>query len=236
MTPAPPADSDLWHGYGAGRFSRDRRRGATGRLYWDWYQRTGPGAELLGDVTGRVVLDLGAGSGRQAAHLAERLAPARVIAVDASPSQHERARARYGHIPRLVPVQSDATAYLRQHPGGADVCYSAFGACDFTDPRLLLPAVAAALRPGGRLLIATLARYRDGSPPETDVRPARITARAADGTPTTMERWVLGTPVWEKLLAEAGFTVAAVKTIRDDGEGDDAGPPMTTTVLLGHLT
>ncbi|HCA86964.1 MAG TPA: class I SAM-dependent methyltransferase [Streptomyces sp.] len=229
MTSSSSTPPDLWHRYGDSRLSDDRRRGIAGRLHWDWYQRIGPGAELLGDVAGRVVVDLGAGTGRQAAHVAGQLGPARVIAVDASRSQNERARVGYGHIPRLAFVESDAAAYLRQHPDGAHVCYSAFGACDFTDPRDLLPAISAALRPRGTLVIATLAHYRDGSPPESDVRPGRIPVATADGAVGVLERWVLDVPVWEKLLAEAGFTGTEVDIVRD--HGGEGGPPVATTIL-----
>ena len=48
----------------------------------------------LGSLEGLRVLDLGCGTGRHAAHLA-RAYGARADGVDASPSQIERARARY---------------------------------------------------------------------------------------------------------------------------------------------
>nr|WP_031522029.1 class I SAM-dependent methyltransferase [Streptomyces sp. NRRL F-5123] len=221
--------ADPWNAYGRSRISDDRTRGTAGRLYWDWYQRIGPGADILGDVAGRTVADLGSGSGRQAAHIADVLGAARVLAIDTSWTQIARGRDLYGHLPTLEFIHGDAATALRDAPGSLDVAYSYFGAVDFTDPRNLLPAVSAALRPGGTVVIATLAHYRSGRAAETDVRPGTIRMRHDDGTSSTMDRWVLDTPVWEKLLTEAGFTDLTADVLPDPG--DDGQPPMATTLI-----
>jgi hypothetical protein len=59
---ASDSPADLWQHYGNSRARDEARRGVSGAVQWDWYQRMGPGLELLGDVSGRVVADLGAGS------------------------------------------------------------------------------------------------------------------------------------------------------------------------------
>jgi SAM-dependent methyltransferase len=221
--------ADPWDVYGRSRVGDDRVRGVGGRLYWDWYQRIGPGAELLGRVEGRVVADLGAGGGRQAAHVAGVLGAGRVLAVDASGGQIARAREAYGDVAGLEFVHGDAVATLRAAPGSLDVAYSYFGAADFTDPRALLPAVRTALRPGGVLVIATLGHYKGGRPAEDDVRPGAIRVRYADGTAGELQRWVLDAAVWEKLLREAGFADVAVDHLRDPGDAER--PPMATALL-----
>lgn len=199
-----------------------------GRIRWDWYQRAEHGAKLLGDVTGAVVAEIGSGFGGHAAHIASVLAPAEVFAVDSSPAQHERSRRSYQRVPRLTLVQAEAAAWLSERPNSLDVCFSMFGAIDFTDPRVLLPAVAAALRPRGLLLFSTLGHYRGGKPAETDVQSVQITVRLPDGTSAAMARWVLDVPVWHKLLDQAGLEVTHTDTIRD---GDGPGAPMTTNVI-----
>ncbi|MFI6153557.1 class I SAM-dependent methyltransferase [Kitasatospora sp. NPDC051170] len=204
MTPPSPAP-DLWHHYGRARSETDRA--VPGTFHWVWDQHGGPGAEVLGDITGLVVADLGAGAARHAAHLVTHHTPARVDAVEASPAQHAMACDLYGHLaPRLRAVHADAAAHLDAHPGEYDVVYSVFGSLDFADPRQLLPAAARALRPGGLLASSTLGHYLGGAPAEPDVRPADIPALAQDGTTTTMRRWVLQGTVWTKLLGESGFT------------------------------
>ncbi|WP_338146536.1 class I SAM-dependent methyltransferase [Streptomyces boncukensis] len=196
---------DLWYHYGRTRAARDRSVPAC--FHWTWSQDGGPGPEILGNLTGRVVGDLGSGTARHAAHLATHHSPARVVAVDASPAQQAMALDLFRHLtPRLRIVPSDAVAHLRSATGTYDVLYSVFGAADFTDPRELLPAAFAALRPGGRLVFSTLAHYLGGAPAQHDAVHADIPAKTPDGEAATMRRWVLQEHVWTKLLGEAGFT------------------------------
>jgi SAM-dependent methyltransferase len=218
--------ADLWHHYGRTRASTDRAVPDT--FYWNWGQDAGPGPEALGDLTGRCVGDLGAGTARHAAHLAAHHQPARVIAIDASPAQHTMATDLYAHLaPRLRLVASDAVSHLHAMAGTYDVLYSIFGALDFTDPRELLPMVAAALRPGGRLVYSTLAHYLSGMPAQPDVVAADISAKTPDGEPTTMRRWVLQDHVWAKLLDEAGFTKISIDVLPPTTNG-----PRTADTLL----
>ncbi|MFG2910354.1 class I SAM-dependent methyltransferase [Kitasatospora sp. NPDC048286] len=207
--PAHPAASDLWHHYGRARAAADRS--VPDAFPWVWAQDGGPGSEVLGDVTGLVLADLGAGAARHAAHLVVHRAPARVDAIDASPAQHAMARDLYGHLaPRLRTLHANAIEHLEAHPDEYDVLYSVFGGLDFADPRRLLPAAARALRPGGLLAASTLGHYVGGAPAEPDVRHVDIPARTPDGTPATMRRWVLQEHVWTKLLDEAGFTAIGI--------------------------
>ncbi|MYR92580.1 Methyltransferase domain-containing protein [Streptomyces sp. ScaeMP-e83] len=225
-TSSSPADVlDCWQHYGA---SSNGPR-AVGRLYWDWYQRMGPGDELLGDLTGRTVAELGAGAGHQAAYVATELKAAHVIAIDSSAAQHSRSCGFYEAVPRLDFVHEDAAAHLQGHPSSLDIAYSVFGALDFSDPQALLPAAAVALRPGGTLVFSTLAHYRTGAPPETECRPADIPARMPDGSPGTMQRWVLESTVWTTLLDEHGFDLIDSDTVHDPGP--DGGAPMATGVF-----
>lgn len=229
MTSSAKTSADPWNRYSRLRVADDRARGAQGRLYWDWYQRIGPGAEVLGDAADANIADLGAGTGRQAAHIARFLGARLVTAIDASQAQITRGRGLFGDVQGLEFAHADVVTALRAMPASLDAAYSCFGAVDFTDPYVLLPVIATALRPGGTLVISTLAHYTGGRPPETDVRPATIPVRLDDGTQATLQRWVLDTPVWEKLLSEAGFTCQITDVLRDPGT--DAQPPMATTLI-----
>ncbi|MGW4982995.1 class I SAM-dependent methyltransferase [Streptomyces mirabilis] len=218
--------ADLWHHYGRARASSDRAVPDT--FYWNWGQDAGPGTEVLGDLTGRYVGDLGAGSTRHAAHLTVHHQPARVIAIDASPAQHAMATDPYARLaPRLRIVQSEAVPHLQAMRDTYDVLYSVFGALDFTDPRELLPAAAAALKPGGRLVFATLAHYLSGTPAQPDVVAAEVPAKTPDGEEATMRRWVLQEHVWTKLLDEAGFTRITVDMLAATTDG-----PRTADTLM----
>ncbi len=222
-----PTPTDLWHHYGRTRATTDRT--VPDRFRWAWDQGTGPGAELLGELTGRCVADLGAGSARHAAHLTVHHQPERVDAVDSSPAQHAMATDLYGHLaPRLRLVHADVVRHLRTTPGAYDVLYSLFGAADFTDPRTVLPAAAEALRRGGRLVISTLGHYLNGNPAEADVIHADIATKTPAGAPTTMRRWVLQEQVWTKLLADAGLGDITVDTLPPATDG----PRAAETLLL----
>jgi SAM-dependent methyltransferase len=218
--------ADLWHHYGRARATSDRT--VPGTFHWNWGQDAGPGPEALGDLTGRCVGDLGAGTARHAAHLAVHHQPAQVTAIDASAAQYAMATDLYAHLaPRLRIVQSDAVPHLQAMPGTYDVLYSIFGALDFTDPRELLPAAAASLKPGGRLVFATLAHYLSGAPAQPDAVAADIPAKTPDGEAATMRRWVLQEHVWTKLLDAAGFT-----NISTDVLPATTGGPRTADTLL----
>ncbi|MGW1271561.1 class I SAM-dependent methyltransferase [Streptomyces sp. NPDC002491] len=217
--------ADLWHHYGRARAASDRAVPAA--FSWNWGQNGGPGAEVLGELTGRRAGDVGAGTARHAAHLAIHHRPASVTAVDASPAQHAMATDLYAHLaPRLRIVASDAASHLQAMTSAYDVLYTVFGAVDFTDPRDLLPSAAVALTPGGRLVFATLAHYLSGAPAQPDVVAADILARTPDGEATTMRRWVLQEHVWAKLLDAAGFTRITVDVL------PAAGGPRTADTLL----
>ncbi|MCM3299196.1 class I SAM-dependent methyltransferase [Streptomyces pseudogriseolus] len=225
------ASADLWHHYGRTRHTTDRTVPDTFR--WSWGQDCGPGPDILGDLSGLYVADLGAGAAREAAHLAVHHRPARIVAVDASPAQHAMATDLYGHLaPRLRLVRSDAVEHLRAAPGTYDVLYSVFGAVDFTEPRHLLPAAASALRRGGRLVFSTLAHHLGGAPAQPDVRHAEIPVMTPDGESATMRRWVLQEQVWTGLLAEAGFNRISVDLLRA-GQGPRAADTLLLTAWCG---
>ncbi|MDN5380524.1 MULTISPECIES: methyltransferase domain-containing protein [Streptomyces] len=225
MTWVTPHTADLWHHYGRTRHATDRT--VPDDFRWNWEQDGGPGPEVLGDLTGLYVGDLGAGAARHAAHLVVHHRPVRVVAIDASPAQYAMATDLYGHLaPRLRIVRSDVVRYLHAGRGTYDVLYSVFGAVDFTEPRALLPAAATALRAGGRLVFSTLGHCLDGSPAQPDVRHVDIPARTPGEEVTTMRRWVLQEQVWVKLLDEAGFTRISVDVL-PGGEG-----PRTADALL----
>ncbi|MBT2490674.1 class I SAM-dependent methyltransferase [Streptomyces sp. ISL-96] len=219
--------TDLWHQYGRVRAKHDRAVPDT--FLWNWGQDGGPGPEVLGDITGKTLADLGAGAARHAAHLAVHHTPARIDAVDASPAQHAMAADLYGPLaPRLRLVHHDVVPHLSTAPSAYDVLYSVFGAVDFTDPRELLPAAAVALSPGGLLVFSTLAHYLSGASAQPDVTPADVPAKTPDGETATMRRWVLQEHVWIKVLDEAGFTRIHVEEL-PAGEGPRAAATLLVT-------
>ncbi|MEU9776598.1 class I SAM-dependent methyltransferase [Streptomyces sp. NPDC047968] len=91
--------AEVWNLYGRHQLGRTFDLPELDEWAWDIPQ-TGPGIDVLGEVAGLRVLDLGAGVGRHAARLAAL--GAHVTAIDASPTQHQRALARYPRPPVCV--------------------------------------------------------------------------------------------------------------------------------------
>ncbi|MFF7177565.1 methyltransferase domain-containing protein [Streptomyces sp. NPDC008121] len=200
---------EAWNVYGAHQLARGLELPELDR--WDWgLLDIGPGIEALGDVNGLRVLDLGSGLGRHAAYLAARGAD--VTAVDASPTQHRRALARYPDTPGLHLVCADAVAFLRD-ADPYDLVYSV-GSMPYLNPDRLLPVLANGMRPGGRLLFSALHTNSDGIGPSTELMPRPEILRLPGTTedhPVNM--WVLTPHLWEGLLVQHGFSMEAVTAI-----------------------
>ncbi|MFD5549326.1 NUDIX domain-containing protein [Streptomyces goshikiensis] len=199
----------MWNTYGRHQMARGIELPELEQ--WNWgIEGAGPGIEVLGEVSGLRVLDLGSGLGRHAARLAA--AGADVTAVDASPAQHERALARYPQTPGLRLVCADAVDHLRDSdPYG--LIYSVYSV-PYLDPARLLPALTNALRPGGRLLFSALHTNSAGVGPATQVA-ARPEILRLPGTieDHRVNMWTLTPQLWEDLLGERGLIMESVTAI-----------------------
>lgn len=198
-----------WTAYGRHHIDRRTDIPDSDRIIWGFWP-SGPGSEVLGDLSEKRVLDLGSGMGKYAAHLV-REHGAVVDAVETSPTQHERAVTRHGTMPGLELIHADAIEYLKQAEP-YDVIYSihAFG---YIDPHRLLPAVAAALKPDGRLFFSVLHTNAAGRGPFQSVTAHPEVLPLAGGEPLTVQMWVLGPTLWEDLLVEYGFLVDKIDVL-----------------------
>ncbi|MET9515793.1 class I SAM-dependent methyltransferase [Streptomyces sp. NPDC002994] len=212
---AESSNATAWEAYGRHHVHRRTALAELDRFDWGWWG-TGPGAEVLGDLTGKRVLDLGCGTGRHAAHLV-REHGAVVDAIDSSPSQHARARSRYPGLAGLRLVLADAVDHLA-HAEPYDVIYSVHG-LTYLDPHRALPALADGLKPGGLLCFTTLHTNSAGHGPSTTVAPRPEALPLAGGRTQTVQMWVLTTQLWESLLNDHGLLVERVDTL--DAPSDD---------------
>jgi len=105
---------------------------------------------ILGDVNGLDVIELGCGTAYFSAWLAKR--GARPIGVDVTPAQLATARSKMAETGIEFPlVEADAAA--TGLPGAsADLVLSEYGASIWVDPYRWVPEAARLLRPGGRLV------------------------------------------------------------------------------------
>ncbi|WP_306769348.1 methyltransferase domain-containing protein [Parafrankia sp. BMG5.11] len=154
---------------------------------WTRNRQADPGIALLGDVTGRRVVELGCGTGENLAYLVD-ICGARGIGIDAAPSQILRARSRW---PKLDVRHVEALRYLSACDT-FDVCYSIFGAVGLCPTKPLLALIGCRLAPGGILVFSVRA---------LDNR--RSSVAVSDRT----IRWHLHHPhQWAGILGRAGFT------------------------------
>ncbi|SOR83456.1 bifunctional class I SAM-dependent methyltransferase/NUDIX hydrolase [Streptomyces chartreusis] len=219
MATRPEAvNAEAWSAYGAHHLRRGTVLPEVARIDWG-FEGAGPGIEVLGELTGRRVLDLGCGPARHAAHLV-RAHGALVDAVDSSAGQYERARARYGSLPGLRLVRADAVEHLRSAEP-YDVIYSV-NAVPYIDPHRLLPALAAALKPGGRLCFTVLHTNSQGDGPSDEVIARPEILRLAGGGDVTVQMWVLGPELWTALLAEHGLRVEQIDVLDTPQAGNHA--------------
>jgi SAM-dependent methyltransferase len=139
-------------------------------------------AHLLGDVTGRRVLEIGCGSAPCSRWL--RLAGADVVALDVSAGMLRRAAELNRATGIGVPlVQADAGA-LPFADASVDVACSAFGGLPFVaDVEGALREVARILRPGGRFVASVNHPMRWPFPDSPDPEDLRVISSYFDRTP-----------------------------------------------------
>lgn len=104
--------------------------------------------EILGDVRGKRLLDLGCGEGGYCRALAERGAD--VVGVDGSPRLIEIAKERGGKIEYICANAND----LKIDEKAFDVVLAAMSLMDVEDYEGSVAEIARVLRPGGRLVMS----------------------------------------------------------------------------------
>lgn len=105
---------------------------------------------------GQTIVDIGAGTGFLTVELAQRGAPARVIAVDpwAEAMKVLRRKVTYLGLTNVELLVSDAAA-LDLPSGSVDIVVSNLGVNNFDNAATVLAECHRVLRPGGRLLLST---------------------------------------------------------------------------------
>jgi SAM-dependent methyltransferase len=175
-------------------------------------------AGLLGDVTGRRVLEVGCGAAQCSRWLTGRGASA--VGVDLSLRQLQHARRIDEATGVAVPVVCATAESLPLASDSFDAACSAFGALPFVaDAEPVLREVARVLRPGGRWVFSVVHPMRWGFPDDPSKNGLTMVRSYFDRTPYVEEddegrpsyvehHRTLGD--WVRALATAGFVLEDV--------------------------
>ncbi len=169
---------------------------------------------VLPDVAGKDVVELGCGTGYFGAWLARQ--GAHVVGVDVTPAQLETARRMEGEF-RLGLEFVEANAEETGLPAESfDLVLSEYGASIWCDPAKWLPEAARLLRDGGHLVflrnstLSILCMTETGGPSETLQRPQQGLYRLEWAEPDPEVEFQPGHGEWVRLLRAHGFELEAL--------------------------
>jgi SAM-dependent methyltransferase len=135
---------------------RERNAALIGRgLGWGVWQIPEAELQILGDVTGKDVLELGCGEAEWSRALA-RLG-ARPVGLDVSPRRLELAQAALERDGLDFPLVEAPAESVPLPDASFDVVFCDHGAASFADPYVVVPEVARLLRSGGEFAFCAFA-------------------------------------------------------------------------------
>ena len=120
---------------------------ASGGLAWGVWQIPEASLQILGEVKGRDILELGCGAAQWSIALAK--AGARPVGLDLSERQLAHARGLMAEAGVDFPLVHASAEQVPLPDGSFDTVFCDYGAMTFADPYATVPEVARLLRPGG---------------------------------------------------------------------------------------
>jgi SAM-dependent methyltransferase len=166
---------------------------------------------LLADVSGKNVLELGCGTAYFSSWLARR--GARVVGVDVTRAQLETARAMQTEFGLEFPLVEASAEDVPKPDASFDLVLSEYGASVWCDPYLWVPEAARLLRPGGELVflvcgfLLTLCFPDEEAPAGTELLRPYFGARRLEWSFDDAVEFHLGYGDWIRLLRENGLEI-----------------------------
>lgn len=175
--------------YQATHASQIREQAFTGDIAWGLWGIPESRLNVLGDVRGKAVLELGCGGAQWSTALARR--EARPVGLDLSGQQLKHARAVMREAGIAFSLVQGSGEELPFQDGSFDIAFADHGAFSFADPYRTMPEAARVLRPGGLLAFSLVSiLYAIATPVEADHATNQLvydyfgyrSLRAPDGT------------------------------------------------------
>ena len=195
---------------------------AQAEITWGMFRVPESEVEVLGDVSGLDVLDLGCGVGYFSAWLVRR--GARAVGLDVTPAQLETARRMQAETGLSFPLVEASAEDVPLPDASFDLVLSEYGASIWCDPAAWVPEAARLLRPGGRLVflrnstLVILCSPDEGRVEERLARPQFGMRRFEwDGG----VEFHLAHGAWIALLRSAGFDVERLVELQAPAEAAD---------------
>ena len=212
------------------------------RPAWGVWQVPEDELQILGEVAGRDVLELGCGAAQWSIALAR--AGARVTGLDFSARQLEHARRLMAQNGVDFPLVEADAEEVPLPDASFDVVFCDHGAISFTDPRRSLPEAARLLRPGGLLAFSNITPFADMHWREEDDEPVEALVRDYFGVQSFesegLASYVLPYGEWVRILVDSGFDILGLVEIqRPDGATSpyvtEAGARWASRWPLDHI-
>ena len=222
---ATAANRDLWTRINAEYTDEQAMRSwAAGDISWGDFNVPEAELNLLGDVAGLDVVDLGCGTAYLSAWLAQR--EARPVGVDPTPAQLDTARRCQARSGLSFPLIEADAAQVPLPSASFDLAVSEFGASLWCPADRWVPEAARLLRPGGRLvfltstvLVTMCLPAGPGYARRELRRPQRDVARMR--TPDGGVEFHRSHGEWIAVLHESGFTVDALHELYAPPDAQD---------------
>ncbi len=123
--------------------------GASGGMAWGVWQISEASLQILGEVKGRDILELGCGAAQWSISLAK--AGALPVGLDVAEKQLEHARRLMAEAGVDFPLVHASAEAVPLPDESFDIVFSDYGGMTFADPYMTVPEVARLLGPGGFL-------------------------------------------------------------------------------------
>jgi SAM-dependent methyltransferase len=198
------------------------RAWAQDEITWGVFEIPESQVNVLGDVDGLDIVELGCGTAYFSAWLARR--GARVVGVDPTPAQLETARRLQRETGLEFPLVEAIGEDVPLPDSSFDVVHSEYGASLWADPFRWIPEAARLLRPGGRLVflrnstVSMLCMTLEGVG-EQLVRP-QFGLRRIEWPDTGEIEFHMGHGDWVEVLRANGFEIERLVELFAPPEGE----------------